>query len=108
TRITGAAELRVKESDRLAALEQLRMLGVEVQASDDGLVIGGRAGRRLRAGRVQASGDHRIAMAFAVAGLCADGGVEIADPECVAVSYPSFFSDLAALGAVVEAGGAGG
>jgi len=103
TRITGAAELRVKESDRLAALEQLRTLGVEVRASDDGLVITGRAGRPLHAGRVQASGDHRIAMAFAVAGLCADGGVEVADPECVAVSYPSFFTDLAGLGAVVEA-----
>src|SRR4029450_13730395 len=103
TRITGAAELRVKESDRLAALEQLRTLGVEVQASDDGLVIRGSAGRRLRAGRVQTSGDHRIAMAFAIAGLCADGGGEMTDPEGVAVWEPTFFADLAGLGAVVEA-----
>jgi 3-phosphoshikimate 1-carboxyvinyltransferase len=103
TRITGAAELRVKESDRLAALEQLRQLGVAVQARPDGLAIEGVGGRRLHAGRVDAAGDHRIAMAFAVAGLCADGGVEIADPACVAVSYPSFFADLAGLGAVVEA-----
>lgn len=103
TRITGAGELRVKESDRLAALEQLRALGVAVQAMPDGLVIAGVGGRRLRPGRVDAAGDHRIAMAFAVAGLCADGGVEIADPECVAVSFPAFFTDLAGLGAAVEA-----
>ena len=103
TRITGAGELRVKESDRLAALEQLRALGVAMEAMPDGLVIAGVAGRRLRPGRVDAAGDHRIAMAFAVAGLCAEGGVEIADPECVAVSFPGFFSDLAGLGAAVEA-----
>ncbi len=102
TRITGAAELRVKESDRLAALEQLAGLGATVRATPDGLVIVGAGGRRLGPGRVDAAGDHRIAMAFAVAGLCADGGVEIVDPECVAVSFPGFFTDLVALGAAVE------
>lgn len=102
TRITGAAELRIKESDRLAALAQLTALGVPVHALPDGLVVEGLAGRRLRAGRIDAAGDHRIAMAFAVAGLCADGGVEIADPACVAVSFPGFFARLGALGAPVE------
>jgi 3-phosphoshikimate 1-carboxyvinyltransferase len=104
TRITGAAELRAKESDRLAALEQLAVLGVTVRALPDGLVVEGvGGGRRLRPGRVDAAGDHRIAMAFAVAGLWADGGVEIADPECVAVSFPGFFAGLADLGATIEA-----
>jgi 3-phosphoshikimate 1-carboxyvinyltransferase len=101
TRVTGAGELRVKESDRLAALEQLTTLGVSLRALPDGLVVHGLDGKRLAAGRVDAAGDHRIAMAFAVAGLCADGGVELADPECVAVSFPGFFEQLAALGAPV-------
>jgi 3-phosphoshikimate 1-carboxyvinyltransferase len=101
TRITGAAELRVKESDRLAALEQLRALGVAVEALTDGLVIEGGAGRRLRGGRIDAGGDHRIAMAFAIAGLAAEDGVAIEDPDCVAVSFPGFFELLAALGAAV-------
>jgi len=102
TRITGAAELRVKESDRLAALEQLRGLGVSVAVLPDGLVIQGKAGQRLRGARVEARGDHRIAMAFAVAGLAADGGVVIADPDCVTVSFPGFFELLGRLGATVE------
>ena len=101
TRITGAGELRVKESDRLAALEQLATLGVTLRALPDGLVVRGLDGGRLAAGRVDAAGDHRIAMAFAVAGLCADGGVELVDPSCVAVSFPGFFEQLAALGAPV-------
>jgi 3-phosphoshikimate 1-carboxyvinyltransferase len=105
TRITGAAELRIKESDRLAAVEQLAALGVPLHVLSDGLVIQGLGGGgRLRPGRIDAAGDHRIAMAFAVAGLCADGGIEIADPECVAVSFPDFFAVLAGLGATVEAG----
>jgi 3-phosphoshikimate 1-carboxyvinyltransferase len=103
TEITDAAELRVKESDRLAALEQLARLGVDVTSRADGLVVRGTAGRRLRGGRIETAGDHRIAMAFAVAGLCADGGVEIDDADCVAVSFPAFFDRLAALGAPVEA-----
>lgn len=101
TRITGAAELRVKESDRLAALEQLGRLGVEVEALPDGLVVRGTGGAALRGGRIDARGDHRIAMAFAIAGLCAGAGVEIVDPACVAVSFPRFFEVLAGLGAEV-------
>ena len=103
TRIAGAGELRVKESDRLAALGQLTRLGVDVRTSPDGLVIRGSGGRPLSGGRVASGGDHRIAMAFAVAGLVATGGVAIADPDCVAVSFPGFFDRLAALGGKVGA-----
>jgi 3-phosphoshikimate 1-carboxyvinyltransferase len=102
TRITGAEELRVKESDRLAALEQLGTLGADIRVTSDGLVVHGVGGAPLRGGRVEARGDHRIAMAFAVAGLRAEQGVEIDDPACVAVSFPGFFTTLAALGAPVE------
>jgi 3-phosphoshikimate 1-carboxyvinyltransferase len=104
TRISGAGELRVKESDRLAALEQLVSLGVPVRVSNDGLSLRGLGDGRLRGGRIDAAGDHRIAMAFAVAGLRAEGGIEIADPECVGVSFPGFFASLARLGAPVEGG----
>jgi 3-phosphoshikimate 1-carboxyvinyltransferase len=103
TTIAGASELRVKESDRIAALEQLARLGVTVRSTPDGLVIRGSAGRRLSSGRIDSGGDHRIAMAFAVAGLVADGGVEIANPSCADVSFPGFFAGLASLGARVEA-----
>src|SRR5262249_25736246 len=102
TRITGARELRVKESDRLAALEQLGSLGANVWVTADGLVVHGLGAGMLRGGHVESRGDHRIAMAFAVAGLPAERGVEIDDAECVAVSFPGFFSSLAELGAIVE------
>ncbi|HEV7733611.1 MAG TPA: 3-phosphoshikimate 1-carboxyvinyltransferase, partial [Candidatus Binatia bacterium] len=102
TRISGAGELRVKESDRLAALEQLRPLGVSMEVFADGLVVAGDVDRRLGAGRIDAHGDHRIAMAFAVAGL-RSAGLTIADPACVDVSFPGFFERLAALGGRVEA-----
>jgi len=102
TRLSGAGELRVKESDRLAALEQLRTVGGDVAITDDGFVIRGSGGRPLRGGRIAAGGDHRIAMAFAVAGLRSEQGIEIDDPECARVSFPGFFEQLAALGAGVE------
>ena len=101
TTIAGAAELRVKESDRIAALEQLRLLGVPVRATSDGLVIRGNGGRRLASAQIATHGDHRVAMAFAVAGLVADGGVAIDDPGSAAVSFPHFFARLAGLGARV-------
>jgi len=104
TTITGAAELRVKESDRIAALEQLARLGVGVRATPDGLSIHGRGGRPLVGGRVETHGDHRIAMAFAVAGLVAEDGVEIDGAECADVSFPGFYARLAELGAQVERG----
>lgn len=102
TRFTGAGELRVKESDRIAALEQLRPLGVDCTALPDGLVVRGDPARRLRSGRITTHGDHRIAMAFAVAALRAEGGLVIDDPDCADVSFPGFFELLARLGAVVE------
>jgi 3-phosphoshikimate 1-carboxyvinyltransferase len=102
TRLSGAAELRVKESDRLAALAQLRDVGADVEITADGFVIRGSGGRPLRGGRIAAGGDHRIAMAFAIAGLRSDEGIEIDDPECARVSFPDFFDRLVALGAGVE------
>jgi 3-phosphoshikimate 1-carboxyvinyltransferase len=102
TTIAGAGELRVKESDRIAALEQLARLGVTVRSTPDGLVIRGSGGRRLRHGRIDSAGDHRIAMAFAVAGLVTEGGVGIDNASCADVSFPGFFAGLAALGAPVE------
>jgi len=89
TVIRDAAELRVKESDRVEALaRELGRLGAAVEARADGLVI--RGGRRLSGGRVASGGDHRIAMALAVAGLCADGPVTIDDPACIETSFPGF------------------
>lgn len=93
TEVRGAGELRVKECDRIAAMaDGLSDLGADIEARPDGWVI--RGPRRLRAGRVDSRGDHRIAMALAVAGLAADGPVEIEGAECVDISYPGFFADL--------------
>jgi len=89
TVIRDAAELRVKESDRIEALaRELGRLGAKVEAQPDGLAIVGT--RRLRGGRVASGGDHRIAMALAVAGLCADGAVTVDDPACIETSFPGF------------------
>jgi len=94
--ISGAAELRVKESDRLYAMEQgLRAMGADITASEDGWVINGP--RHLEGARVDSAGDHRVAMALAVAGLIADGTTEIEGAECVDISYPGFFDDLESL-----------
>ena len=93
SRITGAAELRVKESDRIAAIaEGLAAMGADITALDDGWVINGP--RPLEGARVDSRRDHRIAMALAVAGLLADGTTEIEDAECVEISYPGFFDQL--------------
>ena len=88
TIITDAAELRVKESDRIGVLTRgLRALGGEVEERPDGMVI---YGSRLRGGRVDAGGDHRVAMAFAVAGLLARGPVVVEGAEAISVSFPEF------------------
>jgi 3-phosphoshikimate 1-carboxyvinyltransferase len=93
TEIRDAAELRVKESDRLGALaRELAAMGADVRERPDGLVIEGRA--RLRGARVASGGDHRIAMALAVAGLVADGETVVDDVECIATSYPPFTETL--------------
>lgn len=91
--LAGAAELRVKESDRLAALaEGLGRMGATVEERPDGLRVLG--GRPLNGARVRSHGDHRIAMALAVAGLRAKGETTIEAAECVAVSFPGFFDVL--------------
>jgi 3-phosphoshikimate 1-carboxyvinyltransferase len=95
TRIEGAGELRVKESDRLAAIaENLRAIGVEAEDEGDTLHVRGRAGP-LR-GRVRSFGDHRIAMAFGVLGAEPGNEIEIDDPAVVAVSFPGFWDVLSA------------
>ncbi len=101
TRITGAGELRVKESDRLGALAaNLSGLGVEVEELPDGLVIGG--GERSPAGSVEARGDHRIAMAFGVLGALAGNSVIVDAPAAVDVSYPGFWAMLERVSAPVD------
>jgi 3-phosphoshikimate 1-carboxyvinyltransferase len=91
--VTGAGELRIKESDRIAALaEGLAVLGASVRELPDGLVVNG--GGKLHGGPVRAHDDHRIAMALAIAALGASGPSELEGAECVAVSFPSFFSVL--------------
>jgi 3-phosphoshikimate 1-carboxyvinyltransferase len=94
TRVTGAAELRVKESDRISAIVQnLRAVGADAEELPDGFVVRG-SDRPLR-GRVVTHGDHRIAMAFGVLGALDGNDIQVDDPDCVAVSYPAFWSDLA-------------
>jgi 3-phosphoshikimate 1-carboxyvinyltransferase len=91
--VTGAAELRVKESDRIAALaEGLAALGARVRERPDGLVVEG--GAPLRGARVRSHGDHRIAMSLSVAALAAEGSTEVEGAECVAVSFPGFYALL--------------
>jgi 3-phosphoshikimate 1-carboxyvinyltransferase len=94
--IAGARELHVKESDRIAAMaEGLAAMGADITATDDGWAIKGPS--RLEGARVQSHGDHRVAMALAVAGLLAGGATEIEDADCVAISYPDFFDQLESL-----------
>jgi 3-phosphoshikimate 1-carboxyvinyltransferase len=93
TEIRDAAELAVKESNRIATTaSQLRALGAAVAERDDGMTIEG--GRRLGGGAVQSFGDHRLAMALAAAGLVGEGDVVIEGAEAVAVSYPEFWDHL--------------
>ena len=94
--IRDAGELRLKESDRLTATAlNLRAMGAEVKEFEDGLSVLGPA--QLRGASLDSHGDHRIAMAFAVAALIADGETEIAGSECVAISFPEFFGLLESL-----------
>ncbi|MBD0371948.1 MAG: 3-phosphoshikimate 1-carboxyvinyltransferase [Pyrinomonadaceae bacterium] len=91
--IRDASELRLKETDRIAAtVENLRAMGVEVEEHEDGLTILSRT--RLRGARLDSHGDHRIAMAFSVAALVAEGDSEIEGADCVSVSFPEFYTLL--------------
>jgi len=93
--IHDAKELRVKESDRIATLaEGLRQMGASVEEFPDGLRVGGRSAGKLRGAKIDPQGDHRIAMALAVAALGAEGETTIRDAECVGVSFPEFFKTI--------------
>jgi 3-phosphoshikimate 1-carboxyvinyltransferase len=99
SKVSGAAELRVKESDRIKAMgDALRALGAAVRDCPDGWVVDGQDG--LSGGRVDACGDHRIAMALAVAASAARGPVILAGADTAGISYPAFFEAFAAAGAV--------
>lgn len=96
TRLRGAEELRVKESDRIQVMaEGLQRLGIEADPRPDGIVIQGGA---LQGGKVESHGDHRIAMSFAMAGLRATGPIEIADCANVNTSFPGFVPSAADMG----------
>ncbi len=100
TRITGAARLRIKECDRLHALAvNLNNLGIKAKETDDELIIEGGA---MRGGTVDTFGDHRIAMAFAVAAARASGSIHIPNAQCIDKSYPKFYDDLKALGGDIK------
>lgn len=96
TVIRDAAELKVKESNRIDVMTaQLTAMGADVTATEDGMVI--RGGRPLHGAVVDSHKDHRIAMSFAVAALAADGDTKILDDDCVSISYPGFYEDLRSL-----------
>lgn len=100
TVFTGIGELRVKESDRIAAMaDGLRKLGVDVQESADGAII---AGGDFSGGRARSFGDHRVAMALAVAGTVASDAVHVEDVEAVDTSFPGFVECLRSIGANIE------
>ena len=93
--IRDAAELRVKESDRISALaENLRRMGAQVEERPDGLRVAGRSAGPLHGAEIEPHGDHRMAMAFAIAALGAQGETVIRDAECAGVSFPDFFSTI--------------
>ena len=91
--ITGAAELRVKESDRInTVVQNLRAVGAEAEELPDGMRV--RPGSQKLSGTIDPRGDHRIAMAFGILGAATGDGITVKDPQCVAVSYPRFWEDL--------------
>ncbi len=102
TVVSGAEELRLKESDRIATMAaELGKMGVVVIEAPDGMTIRGRGsapgqskGRRLNGARCVSYGDHRVAMSLAVAGLVADSPTQIAEAECIETSFPAFEENL--------------
>lgn len=96
TTIRDAAELKVKESDRIASVsENLRRMGADVTPTEDGMILHG--GKPLHGATIETGLDHRIAMSFSVAALAAEGDTKIPDADCVSISYPEFYQDLASL-----------
>jgi 3-phosphoshikimate 1-carboxyvinyltransferase len=97
TRVSGAEELRAKESDRIdTTTTALRAIGAHMEARPDGFVVRG-VPSRLRGGSIDAAGDHRIAMLGAVAGVVSREGVRLAGAECASISFPGFYDLLAGL-----------
>ncbi len=97
TEVRGAAELRVKETDRIATtVSELRLLGANIEALPDGFIVAGPA--RLKGAAVSSHDDHRLAMSLAIAALVADGETTVDDTACIADSFPGFEQALAALG----------
>lgn len=96
TIIKDAAELKVKESDRIAVMvENLKKMGADIEGTDDGMIIHG--GKPLHGATINSYLDHRIAMSFAVAGTICDGEMDIIGGDCVKISYPQFYEDLYSL-----------
>ena len=96
TVIKDAAELRVKESNRIdSVVENLQAMGCDIEATEDGMIIHG--GNKLHGADIKTYNDHRLAMSFAIAALAAEGTTRIVDDRCVGISYPSFFKDLQSL-----------
>jgi 3-phosphoshikimate 1-carboxyvinyltransferase len=94
TRVSGAGELRVKETDRIETVTSaLRALGVRIRANDDGFSVRG-VPARPKGGRMSSGGDHRVAMLGAVAGLVSREGVDVGEADAVAISFPGFFDLL--------------
>ena len=93
TVIRDAAELKVKESNRIAVMtDSLKAMGADVEETEDGMII--RGGKPLHGAVIDSRKDHRIAMTFAVTALASSGETEILDADCVNISYPSFYEDL--------------
>ncbi len=96
TVIKDAAELKVKESNRIdSVVENLKAMGCDIEATDDGMIIHG--GKPLHGADINSHNDHRLAMSFAIAALAAEGTTRILDDGCVGISYPTFFKDLLGL-----------
>ncbi len=94
--VKDASELRIKETDRIqTVVGNLRRMGIQAEELPDGLVVPGR--QKFHAAQLDSFGDHRIAMAFAVAALCADGESAIRNAEAASVSFPEFWDTLAAI-----------
>ena len=93
TEVSGAGELRVKESDRISLLVNgLHSIGIEAEEFEDGFSV--RGNQSIHGGEVDTGGDHRLVMTFAIAGLASENGINIQDAESSSVSYPSFYSEL--------------
>lgn len=96
TIIKDAAELKVKESNRIDTMvNNLKAMGADIEATDDGMIIKG--GKQLHGASIDSKADHRIAMSFAIANLNIDDNIEVNDTSCVNISYPNFYDDLKAL-----------